>query len=71
MDTILCFSEPLRFFTAFFFDEAAILISRESSRSHLKNASEAPWRRCESAQNAHITTVYAALFHRPAPCPEP
>ncbi len=26
-DTILCFSEPLRFFTAFFFDEDAIVLS--------------------------------------------
>ena len=46
-----------------------VIYPRKITTSHLKNASNAQLRCCEPPQNAHILHVYAALFHRLAPCP--
>jgi hypothetical protein len=37
-------------------------LCRLRTRTHLKNGSKAPLRRCRLAQNAHILPVYALLF---------
>ena len=42
-----------------------------SIRTHLKNASQCPGRRCGPASKCSHTIVYAPLLNRPAPCPEP
>jgi hypothetical protein len=37
----------------------------QNTRSYLKNASEVPWRGCESAQNSHILPCMLRFFAAP------
>jgi hypothetical protein len=45
------------------------LNTRHDTISYLKNASDAPWRPCESAQNAHILSRVCGVFSPPRALP--